>query len=92
MGRLSAAAMREATTERVALTWHLRHNHYPPIPINMLLVAERALQHARKGDWDGTIALPEGITHRITGNFATVRALVDHMHLDAFLDSQESEE
>lgn len=89
MGYMSALGMRGAAGEDIALAWHLSSNHYPPIPAAMLPVAKRALKLARKGaPWDTKLRLPKGVTHRVTGKVATLGALVEHMHLEAFLDGE----
>lgn len=91
MGYLSALDMREYGGEEVALRWHLSHNHFPPIPEEMIPVAKKALVNAKAGRWGRRVKLPPGVRHRATGQCATTEALVRHMHLDAFLEGGDTE-
>lgn len=86
MGRLSAEDMLTHTNQETALVWHLGYNHFPPIPQSMLPVARAAIKYANLGRWDTRVALPEGATYRGKTR-APVRALVESLHLDAFLDA-----
>lgn len=91
MGYLSALDMREHGEEEVALRWHLGHNHFPPIPYDMIPVAKKAIANAKAGEWGKRVKLPPGVRHRATGQYATTEALVRHMHLDAFLEGGDIE-
>lgn len=94
MGQLQAdemAAMVRAggTGLRPALGWHLRFNHYPPLPESLIDVAEKAIDHVNEGEEDALIELPQGIVRGDTGE-KTVRAwwVIEHLHLDSFLSSE----
>lgn len=63
MGRLGALAFSEQVEEgnvslRAALSWHLRSNHYPPLPAFFIPVAERAIELGQAEEWDEDIDLP----------------------------------
>lgn len=61
MGSLAAQDMlNHAPSLDVALTWHLRSNHYPPHPLFMVRVAREALEAADDLDWMREIPLPQG--------------------------------
>lgn len=61
MGSLAAQDMlNHAPSLDVALTWHLRSNHFPPHPLFMVRVAREALEAADDLDWMREIALPQG--------------------------------
>lgn len=90
MGSLAALGMVEAIGEgRVsleqALTWHLRSNHYPPLPLALVPVCVAAIDAAIAGDWDSEIQLPDGITWR-GFDTAPPHAVIEAHHLEAFLD------
>jgi|SRR5579864_5440187 len=98
MGRMSVLGMRELASEEVALAWHLRSNHFPPIPAYMEPLARRVLRIVRgaiaehdgevpRAVWDRRLKLPGNVTHRVTGGYATVWALFEHMHLECFIDT-----
>ena len=71
-----------------ALEWHLKSNHYPPLPYALVATAEEAIDKANDGDWDAEITMPEGIQFRHEDT-ATVSLIVETMHLDEFLNPEE---
>jgi len=82
MGYLSAFEIREYLSENQALTWHLQYNHYPPISLIFLPAVRAALEAARDSDLSRRIELP-------TGKIVTAGDVVEQVHLQAFLDSEE---
>lgn len=92
MGRANLEGMLEmANDSSVAfpnkdsiLSWHLRSNHYPPVPLSMLPVCKEAIDKANDGLWDEMVDLPKGITWR-DNDYAPVREIIEAHHLDAFL-------
>ena len=62
MGSLQAAEMAEMTDLRQGVTWHLRGNHYPPIPLEMVEPCIEAMYAYAEGDSHQRIPLPEPIT------------------------------
>ena len=67
-----------------ALEYHLAHNHYPPVPLSMVPVCAAAIALAADGDWDGVVALPDGVTYR-GADAAPAHAVVEQHHLEAFV-------
>lgn len=67
-----------------ALTWHLRGNHYPPVPTSMVGPCKRAISAVNRGKHDAKIKLPEGISWR-GQKHAPAHAIVEGHHLDSFL-------
>lgn len=49
---------------RDQLVWHLRANHYPPVPAEMVEPCIMALNLASNDEWEAHVWLPEGITYR----------------------------
>ena len=85
MGRLQAEEMRDRMSLDQALTWQLRSNHYPPVPLSMVPVCKKAIKKANAGNWDALINLPDGITYK--GLFhAPVSEIIRAHHLDTFLE------
>ena len=84
MGSLQAIEMAGLADLETALKWHLQSNHYPPIPRYMVPVAMDAIRSADADDWDAEIRLPDDVKWR-GQNHAPVYAIVEHMHLDAFI-------
>lgn len=87
MGYSSAVGMAAATDLRTALGWHLQSNHFPPVPAEMVPVAERAVKAARKGDYDRRLRLPAGASWKGQST-APVSACVEAWHLDAFIEAR----
>ena len=84
MGSLQAAAMSETdlTLER-ALAWHLRSNHYPPVPESMVPTCIEAINAYWEDDLDKMVSLPAGV--RFRGEIeAPARAIIISHHLDTW--------
>jgi hypothetical protein len=71
-------------TLKVALEWHLQSNHYPPVPLSMLPVCERAIKKARAGKWHFRVRLPKGCTFK-GGIYAPVDEVVRGHNLNCFV-------
>jgi hypothetical protein len=69
-----------------ALSWHLRHNHYPPVPADMIPVCAAAIDAALAEDYNAEIDLPEGTSYK-GRTTAPVWAIVDAHHLGAFIEA-----
>lgn len=65
-----------------ALTWHLRGNHYPPIHLDFLPSAVKAIELANDGDFTTEIQLPNG-------KILTVKKIIRGLHLDSFVQYEE---
>ena len=88
MGSLQAAEMAEMLSIDDALAWHLRSNHYPPIPLSMIEPCKEAIQAFLEGDYLRMIEMPEGVSYR-GSNFAPADAIVSQHHLDAWVELDE---
>ncbi len=89
MGRMRSEGMADAVDEglisrNTALGDHLRYNHYPPLPLALVTVAEEAIDFANDEDWEEEIVMPSGIQFR-GSDTATVGHIVESLHLDSFL-------
>lgn len=93
MGYLSARDMaQQAPNLDVALEWHFRSNHFPPLPYELIPVAKRIIEvvhndGAAAGD---TVDLLEGTTWR-GKSYAPLYACIEAWHLDAFLETDNEE-
>jgi len=95
MGRLSANDMREVAdgmgvSVHQQLEWHLRYNHYPPVPSFMVEPCIQAIEAVREGDGDRPITLPNGVLWR-GQDHAPAHAVVEGHHLDAWCEEAEYE-
>jgi hypothetical protein len=86
MGSMQAMEMAAHAPREVALRWHLESNHYPPVPLSMLPVCERAIQLAFEEEWHEQLDLPDDVTYRGFGR-APVAAIVESHHLQPFVDA-----
>ena len=73
-----------------ALRIHFQGNHYPPLPLSLISVAKKAIEHANKGEWDKELELPHPVTYR-DRKTAPVNECVEAWHLDCFLDLDEND-
>ena len=84
MGRLQAEAMADTGVDlKTMITWHLRSNHYPPHPYEMIPVAIRAIKKATKGRFDDKIKCP--FAHSKYGKMVPVFAIITSLHLEEFV-------
>jgi hypothetical protein len=91
MGSLQANEMAHMMSLDDSLTWHLRSNHYPPIPLTMLEPCKAAIEAGMEEDWDREIELPEGVFYKGLTT-APAWAMIEQHHLDAWLAYDEEEE
>lgn len=88
MGSLQAQEMSEMLSLEDGLAWHLRSNHYPPIPLEMIPVCIEAIDAYNDEDYEQQIDLPDGATWR--GNvFAPAWAIVEGHRLYAWVERDE---
>lgn len=89
MGSQATIGMIDATDDlglsrRVALEWHLKYNHFPPLPDGAVDMAERVIELADKGEWDATVRpadyLPNGRM-----DVVKVWRVVEAWHLEEFI-------
>jgi hypothetical protein len=83
MGRLQAEEMAEYATLEQGITWHLRSNHYPPIPMEMVPVAIKAIQACNEDNADLLIETP--FPHRTYGNSVPAWVIGESLHLEPWL-------
>lgn len=88
MGSIQAQEMAEMLSIDDALAWHLRSNHFPPIPLSMVQPCMEAIQAALEGDWMRLISLPEGVGYKGL-TVAPADAIIAQHHLDAWLELDE---
>lgn len=88
MGRLTATEIAETElTLEDQITWHLRGNHFPPIPKSMVKPCIEAIQAANEGNWDRMIGLPDGVGYKgLTA--APVSAIVEAHHLESWITDE----
>lgn len=86
MGRQYAEGISETELpleEQIA--WHLRSNHFPPIPTTMVKPCVEAIALAIEGEWDKLVPLPDGVGYKGL-TVAPVWAIIEQHHLEAWLE------
>lgn len=94
MGTLGAIGMADAATHHEitleqSLAWHLRSNHFPPVPLSMIPACIAAIDAANADDWNDEIPLPDNTSYR-GRDTAPAWAIIDAHHLDAWVSDDES--
>ena len=98
MGSLQAQEFASLTQEGTisleqSLTWHLRANHYPPVPASMVDPCIQAIEIANASQWgdadlNDRVALPDGVLWR-GEDTAPAWAIIESHHLDSFIQWEE---
>jgi hypothetical protein len=88
MGSLQAAEMAEMLTMEDAIAWHLQSNHYPPVPLSMVVPCIEAINNALEGNWFKPVLLPVGSRYK-NSRYAPSSAIIEQHHLDAWLELDE---
>jgi hypothetical protein len=74
-----------------SIGFHLRVNHYPPVPLSMVPVCIEAIDAYWEEDLDREITLPEGVFWR-NQTEAPAWSIIQAHHLDAWLTDNYDEE
>ena len=90
MGSVTAIGLAETTLDlETQLLYHLRGNHYPPVPAEMVAPCIEAIDAFYDEDYGRMIEMPmvgdfqilyKGMTH------APASAIVEQHHLDTFIE------
>lgn len=92
MGRMYAAGIAETELSlEDQIEWHLKGNHYPPIPSSMVTPCVEAIDAYWEDDLDKEITLPEGVFYRGKPT-APAREIIINHHLDTWCTEDEDED
>ena len=80
MGYLQATEMANLLDLEQGVTWQLRSNHYPPVPLEMISVAVLAVELCLEGDYTATVRTP--FEHRVYGYDVPAHVIIDCYHLE----------
>ena len=78
MGRANLEGMLEYVDRDIALEWHMRSNHFPPIHLDFKPSFLEAIEACQDEDYDRSITMPNGVTR-------TAEYIVRGAHLESFL-------
>jgi hypothetical protein len=95
MGSVTAIGLADTTLDlETQILYHLRGNHYPPVPKEMVTPCIEAIDAYYDEDYERFIAMPmvgdfqilyKGMTH------APARAIVEQHHLEWFINPVDEE-
>ena len=95
MGSVTAIGLADTTLDlETQLLYHLKGNHYPPVPAEMVKPCIEAIDAFYDNDFDRWIEMPmvgdfqilyKGMSH------APARAIVEQHHLEWFIDPVDEE-
>ena len=89
MGALQAMDIAENFDLEEGIKIHLRTNHYPAVPIEMVPTCIEAIDAVNsEGDWDKLITLPTGITYKGLTR-APASSIIEQHHLEFWIIESE---
>lgn len=90
MGSVTAIGLADSVLDlETQLLYHLRGNHYPPVPAEMVTPCIEAIDAAYDEDYDRMIAMPMVGDFQITYKGSTQApawAIIEQHHLQFFID------
>ncbi len=87
MGSTTAQDLAENVIDiRQSIGYHLRGNHYPPVPLTMVEPCIEAIYAVSDGDTHKSIQLPEGVFWKGYPT-APAYAIVESHHLEPWCDT-----
>ena len=90
MGSLQAMEMAEILDLDTALSWHLRANHSPPVPLTMMQACKEAIWACNEWEPDKLISLPEGVWY-LGQTEAPAWAIAKSHHLAAWIHNEDED-
>lgn len=72
----------------MAISIHLRSNHYPPVPLSMVQPCIDAIDACYEDNFNLEIEMPEGVLYK-GRTTAPAWAIVEQHHLNAWLPEEE---
>ena len=91
MGSVTSLGIKEMVLDlETQILYHLKGNHYPPVPAEMVTPCIEAIDAYYDEDYNRMIDMPKVGDFQIlykNSTQATAHAIVDQHHLDVFIDS-----
>jgi hypothetical protein len=89
MGRMTAMEIADTQISiEQQLAWHLRGNHYPPVPTSMIKPCIEAIDAFWEYDTNRLISMPEGVLYKGSPT-APAWAVIEQHHLDSWCELSE---
>lgn len=96
MGSVTAIGLADTTLDlETQLLYHLKGNHYPPVPAEMVQPCIEAIDAAYDEEYDRMIDMPKVGEFQITYKGSTQApawAIIEQHHLSWFIDPQDEDE
>ncbi len=96
MGSVTAIGLADTTLDlETQLLYHLKGNHYPPVPAEMVAPCIEAIDAAYDEDYDRMIDMPMVGEFQITYKGSTQApawAIIEQHHLSFFIDPVDGDE
>lgn len=96
MGSVTALGIKDEVLDlETQLLYHLKGNHYPPVPAEMVQPCMEAIDAAYDEDYNRMIAMPMVGDFQITYKGSTEApawAIIEQHHLSWFIDPVDGEE
>jgi len=89
MGYTQAIVMANMIDLEQEIRWHLQHNHYPPVPREMIQIAVKAVRLCREDRFDETIVT--FFEYQGFGWSVPAYAIVQAYHLELWVNELEIE-
>ena len=92
MGYNTAVDLSENLDLETSLRMHLRGNHYPPVPVEMVPICIEAIELAKEELWDEEIQMPLINDFQVmykNRQTAPVWAIIEQHHLQAWLEGED---
>jgi hypothetical protein len=90
MGSVTALGIKESVLDlETQILYHLKANHYPPVPSEMVAPCIEAIDAAYDEDFDRMIDMPKVGDFQILYKGSTTApawAIIEQHHLDTFID------
>ncbi len=87
MGYIQAIEMANLMDLEQGVRWHLRHNHYPPVPSEMIQIAVKAVRLCREDKFNETIIIV--FEHQGFGWGVPAYVIVEAYHLEPWVNELE---
>jgi hypothetical protein len=95
MGSVTAIGIRDNVLDlETQILYHLRGNHYPPVPAEMVQPCIEAIDAAYDEDYNRMIDMPKVGDFQITYKGSTqapAHAIIEQHHLEWFIDPVDEE-
>jgi len=89
MGSVTALGIKDTVLDlETQILYHLKGNHYPPVPAEMVAPCIEAIDAYYDEDYDRFIAMPDGVFYKGMSH-APAHAIIEQHHLSFWLPEED---